>query len=54
MAASAVRICSIKKGKVNGPNELEKILLGYYIKLGLRSQELSIYLRTNSCGMVNR
>ena len=54
MAASAVRICLRNKGKANGASELEKILLGYYIKLGLRSQELSIYLRTNSCGMVNR
>ena len=38
MAASAVRICSRKKGKANGPSKLEKILLGYHIKLGLRSQ----------------
>ena len=34
MAASAVRICSRKKRKVNWPSKLEKILLGYYITLG--------------------
>ena len=34
MAALAVRICSRKKGKANGPSELEMILLGYYIKFG--------------------
>ena len=39
MAASAVKICSRKKGKANGLSELEMILLGYYIKLGPRSQE---------------
>ena len=46
MAASAVKICSRKKGKANGPNELEKILLEYYIRLGSRSQESRVYLRT--------
>ena len=44
MAVSAVRICLRKKGKANGPSELEKILLGYYIKLGPGSQELCVYL----------
>ena len=34
MAASAVKIYSRKKGKANGPSELEMILLGYYIKFG--------------------
>ena len=45
MAASAVKICSRKKGKVNGPSKLEKILLGYYIRLRLGSQESRLYLR---------
>ena len=45
MAASAVRICSRKKGKANGPSEVENILFGYYIKLGTGSQESHIYLR---------
>ena len=44
MAASAVRICLRKKGKPNGPSELEMILLGYYITLGPRSQESRVYL----------
>ena len=46
MAASAVRICSRKKGKANRPSKLEKILLGYYIKLEPRSQESRVYLET--------
>ena len=45
MAVSAVKICSRKKGKANGPSELEKILLGYYIKLRPGRQESCIYLR---------
>ena len=45
MAASAVKICSRKKGKANGPTKLEKILLGYYIRLGPRNQESRVYLR---------
>ena len=44
MVASAVKICSRKKGKANGPSKLEKILLGYYIRLGPGSQESCIYL----------
>ena len=44
MAASAVKICSRKKGKANGPSELEKILLGYYIRLGPGSLESRVYL----------
>ena len=36
MAASAVTICSKKKGKEDGPNESEMIQLGYYIKFGPR------------------
>ena len=44
MAASAVKISSRKKGKANRPIELENILLGYYIRLGPRSQESRVYL----------
>ena len=54
MAASAVKICSRKKGKANGPSGLEMILLGYYIKLGPRSPESHICLGINDCDMVNR
>ena len=36
MAVLAVKVCLRKKGKVNGPNESEMILLGYYIKFGPR------------------
>ena len=54
MAASAVEICSRKKGKANRPSELEMILLGYYIKLGPRSQESCACLEINDCDMVNR
>jgi len=44
MAALAVKICSRKKGKANRPSKLENILLGYYIRLGPRSQESRVYL----------
>ena len=44
MAVLAIKICSRKKGKANRLSELEKILLGYYIKLGLRNQESRVYL----------
>ena len=52
MAASAVKICSRKKGKAKGPSELEKLLLGYYIRLGPGSQESRVYLETKwlRCG----
>ena len=52
MAVSAVRICSRKKGKANGPSELEKVLLGYYIKLRPGSQKSRLYLETKKlrCG----
>ena len=36
IAALVVEARSKKKGKANGSNELEMILLGYYIKFGLR------------------
>ena len=45
-AASAVKICLRRKGKSNRPSKLEKMLLGYYIRLGLGSQESHVYLRT--------
>ena len=44
--ALVVEACSRKKGKANRPSELEMILLGYYIKLGPRSQESRVYLGT--------
>ena len=44
ITASAVEICSGKKGKTNRPSESEKILLGHYIRLGLESQEPCVYL----------
>ena len=44
MAASAVKICSRKKGKAKGPSELEKLLLGYYIRLGPGSKGSRMYL----------
>ena len=46
MAALVVRIYSRKKEKANRPSELKKIPLGYYIRLGPRSQESHIYLET--------
>ena len=45
MTASDIKICSRKRGKANGPSELEEVLLGYYIKLKPRSQESYVYLR---------
>ena len=45
MAASAVEICSRKKGKANRPSEAKRILLGHYIRLGPGSQDLRVYLR---------
>jgi len=36
VAALIVEARSKKKGKANGPNESEMILLGYYIKFGPR------------------
>ena len=46
MAALAVKICLRRKGKTNRPSKLERILLGYYIRLGPRSQESRVYLGT--------
>ena len=45
MAASAVEICSSKKGKANRPSESEKMLLGHYIRLSSGSQDSRVYLR---------
>ena len=44
MAASAVKICSRRKGKANRLSKLERMLLGYYIRLGPGSQESRVYL----------
>ena len=44
-AASTVKICSREKGKANRPSKLERILLGYYIRLRPGSQESCVYLR---------
>ena len=46
MAATAVKICRRRKGKANVLSKLERILLGYYIRLGPGSQESRVYLRT--------
>ena len=57
MAASAVKICSGKKGKANGTSKLKKILLGYYIRLKPRNQEARVYLgikRLRRSKQVNR
>ena len=43
-----------KKGKANRLNELEMILLGYYIKFGPRNQELRVYFGINGYDMVSR
>ena len=44
MTMSAVKVGSTKKEKVNRLSELEKILLGCYIKLRPESQESCVYL----------
>ena len=54
MAASAVKIYSRKKGKANGPSELEMILLGYYIDFGPRSQEPCVYFGMSGCNIGNK
>ena len=36
VVAALVVVARSKKGKAHGPNESEMILLGYYIKFGLR------------------
>ena len=54
IAALVVEACSRKKGKVNRLNELEMILLGYYIKFGPRNQEFCVYFGINGCDTVSR
>ena len=54
MAALVVEAFSRKKRKANGPSKLEMILLGYYIKFGLRNQESRIYFGINGCDTVSR
>ena len=57
MTASAVKVGSRKKEKVNRPNESEEILLGCYIKLRPGSQETCVYLGIEQlwCGkQINR
>ena len=45
MTALAIEVGPRKREKAKGPRESEKILLGYYIKLGPESQESCVYLR---------
>ena len=45
VAVLVVEACSKKKGKANGPNESEMILLGYYIKFGLRISRVTRIFR---------
>ena len=54
IAALVVEACSRKKEKANRLNELEMILLGYYIKFGARNQESRVYFGINSCDTVSR
>ena len=52
--ALVVEACSTKKGKVNRLNELEMILLGYYIKFGPRNQESRVSFGINGYDTVRR
>ena len=52
VATSIVEACS-KKGKVNQPSGLKVILLGCYIKFGLKSQESRICFQIGGCNAVN-
>ena len=54
VVAALVVEARLKKGKANGSNESEMILLGYYIKFGPRISGVRIYFRINGCDMVNR
>jgi len=45
MAALVVKVRSKKKGKANGSSESEMILLGYYIKFGLRISRVTRIFR---------
>ena len=53
MAALAVEVCS-RKEKVSRSNELEMILLGYYIEFGPISQEPCVYFGMSGCNTGNR
>ena len=53
VAALVVEARSKKKGKANGPSELEMILLGYYIKFRPKSQESRICFGIGGCNAVN-
>ena len=44
MTASAIEVVSRKKERAKRPSESEEILLECYIRLGLGSQELCVYL----------
>ena len=54
VAALVVEARSKKKGKANGPSELEMILLRYYTKFGPRNQKSRVYLGMNGCDTVSR
>ena len=54
MTALVVEASSRKKGKVNGPSELEMILLGYYIKFEPRNHESCVYFGINGCDTMSR
>ena len=54
MAALVVEACSKKKGKVDGSNESEMILLGYYIKFEPRNHESCVYFGINGCDTMSR
>ena len=54
IVALVVEAYSRMKGKANRLNELEMILLGYYIKFGPRNQESRVYLGMNGCDTVSR
>ena len=45
MVALVVEDRSKKKGKVDGPNESEMVLLGYYIKFGPRISGVTCIFR---------
>ena len=54
MATLTVVARSKKKEKVDGSNESQMILLGYYMKFGPRNQESCINLGINGCDTVGR
>ena len=54
MTTSAVEVGLKGREKANRPSKLQNILLGYYIELGLGSQESHIYFGWCSCSVVNQ